>query len=162
MKLREKYGLPEDTAVKEMSKDSWKHLVRSKVTDQGRKSLINISESKKKTCGLKYGNTFQTQNYLTSYPAEAANIIFRLRSKSTNVLDNRGVHDKECRLCGSAMETQQHAINCAMIAKNCSPLSLSFLYGEVPQNDEVTREIVNRFLMFEENLKQKLSSHSDE
>ena len=162
MELREKYNFPADTAIKEISKDSWKRMVKTTVTGRAFESLKHLSKSKKKTQCLEYGSTLETQEYLKKYPAEVVNVIFKLRSKSTNVLDNRGIHDQVCRLCGSALETQQHAINCATIAKNCSPLSLSTLYGEVDENDEEVREIVKRYLMFEKQLKQKLSSHCDE
>ena len=98
-----------------------------------------------------------------NYNTDCVTTIFKLRSKSTNVLDNRGIHDTKCRLCGGAKETQQHAINCAKVVGNNYPLSLTPVYGNVPLNDSQIKEIVKRFSMFEEALKlTKITSPSSD
>ena len=66
-----------------------------------------------------------------------------------NFLHNRG-SDALCRLCGAAKETQEHAINCPIIAKGGSLLSLNDIYGIVPTNNTKVRQIVERFNAFEE------------
>ena len=161
-KLCKKYKLPDDETIREISRNNWKQTVKTAVTLVAFESLLNKSTSAKKTQSVQY-ESFQTQKYIMNYNADRVTTIFKLRSKSTNVLDNRGIHDTKCRLCGGAKETQQHAINCAKVVGNNYPLSLTPVYGNVPLNDSQIKEIVKRFSMFEEALKlTKITSPSSD
>ena len=118
-------------------------------------SLLAEANSKKKTCDLTFPTKFTPQNYLLSYRSDVATVIFKLRGRSVNCLANRG-SDGVCRLCGHTKETQEHAINCPEIVDGGEFLNLNSLYGDVPLDDVKIREIVFRFLLYEEKLLAKV------
>ena len=59
-----------------------------------------------------------------------------------------------CRLCNSAYETQDHVVNCPEIADGHECLNLNILYGVVPVDNPTVREVVRRFEMFEERIRE--------
>ena len=148
------YNLPSDEEIENMSRESWKKMVKTSVSKRAMDMLIDECKKQSKTRHLQYeenSSSFQPQEYLSIYPAEDAIVILKLRSRSVNCLNNRG--DKGlCRICGGAAETQQHAINCWRIAQDRQPLLLGKVYGEVKQDDKIVVEIVRRYRLFEKNL----------
>ena len=148
-KLKDRYNLiinEEDLAS--MSKESWKNLVNKRVAEYAFRSLTEQCKAMSKTKHLHYEDSHKIQKYLVIYPFEIANIIFKLRGRSSNCRNNRGDHG-ECRLCGSFDESQSHCINCPKTECN-TPLSLGIIYGNIdPENTDVV-EVVARIKRFEE------------
>ena len=131
---------------------AWKRLVKNNVRQKAKNSLIEKAKSMKKTCSLEYTDgDFAIQQYLLSYPFEAT-IIFKLRGRSTNCLENRG-RKESCRLCKGGTETQNHMINCPEIASGKYPVSVTELNGEIPSDDKRVLEIVDRVTRFENMVK---------
>ena len=152
-----KYDLPTDEEeVIKMEVDTWKTKVKKSVHLVAQASLLAEANSKKKTGDLTFPTKFRPQNYLLSYRSDVATVIFKLRGRSVNCLANRG-SDGVCRLCGHAKETQEHAINCPEIVDGGEFLNLNSVYGDVPLEDIKIREIVSRFVLFEEKLLAKVA-----
>ena len=147
-KMRKKYDLPKDDDLAKMSKYSWKNMVNKVVTNFAFKLLVEKCKAMSKTSHLQYQDTFKIQRYLVSYPFDVANVVFKLRGRSTNCLTNRG-DDGDCRVCGVTEESQNHCINCPDIFNDNGPISLATLYGEVASDDKEVMEIVDRFNRFE-------------
>ena len=117
--LCEKYNLLsyEEDAIKCMSKDSWKTLVRKNVETFWFNKLVQECVSMKKTQNLKY-DALRCQDYLVAMSPLDAQIIFRLRTRSVSCKGNMSsAHraDMSCRLCGECDETQEHITNCSKI-----------------------------------------------
>ncbi len=152
-RMRDTYSFPEDDAILEMSRDSWKEHVEEVVMQEGRKSLLKKCQSLSKTSSLEYKDgCTATQEYLLTYPFHTASLIFKIRGRSTNCLANRG-RKEQCRLCKSGIETQNHAVNCPSVVCEKPPLQIAELYGNVQPNDENVIEIVERYTLFENALK---------
>ena len=152
-KLLHMYNLTVDEEqIAKLSRDKWKEEVKKAVEENALKSLLEDARSKKKTCDLYFPEKLQMQEYLSSYTSDISTVIFRLRSRSVNCLKNRG-SDGLCRLCSNAVETQEHAVNCPVIADGGQYLNLKEVYGQVPHRSSTIREIVSRITMFEEKIK---------
>jgi len=151
-KMRMEYNFPEEEVLSAMTRYTWKTKVKKTITESVRKLLIEKCKSMSKTGSLQYNDLFKLQEYFLSYPFDVANVIFKLRGRSTNCLENRG-QKKNCRLCGSGLETQNHGLNCPIVARGAEPMSMKLLFGDVPSKDKDVMEIVTRFNRFEEALK---------
>ena len=159
-KLLRKFGLPvEEEVIKDICETTWKEIVKKAVRGFVWKSLTTDCKSKKKTQELIFPDTWHTQEYLFSYASVVAITIFKLRGKSVNCLHNRGssqnLQERWCRLCGVAKETQEHAVNCPKIANGGVYLNLKNIYGIVPTDNPIVRQIVTRFTLFEESVLEK-------
>ena len=149
-KLLVKYNLPSDEQnIVGLSRDTWKSRVKQAVVAEAVKVLLSDAKSKKKLSDISLPNTLKTQEYLMAYSSDISIVIFKLRGRSVNCLKNRG-SDGPCRLCGHAKETQEHAINCPIIASGCELLSLQDVYGTVPLGEKRIRDIASRWMLFEE------------
>ena len=150
--LRQTYSLPhDDEEIAKQSPDEWKKTVKMKVVYEAHKELLQMCKSKKKTSSLSFSAKFDPQPYLISYTTKIAISIFKIRGKSTNCLANRGSNEN-CRLCGLEPEDQEHVLNCEQIRNGGRVLSLHSLQNEVLTNDEVVKEIAERFLEFQEKI----------
>ena len=155
-KLLSKYNLPEEEKdIQQLSHCAWKQKVKRAIRNEALNTLLAEAKSKKKTSDMTYTNKLKPQKYLLSYNSNIATIIFKLRSRSVNCLNNRG-SDGLCRLCGNAKETQEHAINCPKIASGGRFLDMKDVYGEVPlENNSNIIEIVERIELFEKILENR-------
>ena len=110
-------------------------------------TLTEQCKGMSKTKHLHYEDSHKIQKYLVTYPFEIANILFKLRGRSSNCRNNRGDHG-ECRLCGRSDESQSHCINCPRTNYD-TPLSISIIYGNIePENADMV-EVVARIKRFE-------------
>ena len=134
------------------SKNDWKLLVNTAVTNVAFKSLTTICRNKAKTSHLQY-DTFTPQPYLATCPTDVSAFLFRLRSRSLNCKDNH--HESYpnliCRKCNVEIERQQHIINCRSIFPNVSHLLLDeLLLSNLEPNMVFVRRIMDRYLKFHE------------
>ena len=144
------YNLPVDEqAIVSTTKDSWKAQVKKAVIEIAVQDLIAEVKTKKKLAHIEFSAKLETQKYLSSYSTDVATVIFKLRGRSVNCLSNRGSDDM-CRLCGSTQETQEHAVNCGEIVDDGQYMDLRDIYGDVPLDDSKVRDIVSRYVRFEE------------
>ena len=158
--IKAKYGFPKNDVISKMSRESWKNLVREKITEEARKLLLEKSQSMSKTKQLIYEDAkFETQKYLLSYPFHTASTIFKIRGRVINCLGNHG-RKEPCRLCNTSTETQNHAVNCPGVVSERPPINIEDVYGDVDIEEEVVVEIAERVHLFENALKQKCDKES--
>jgi hypothetical protein len=152
--LRRFYGLStDDCEISVLSETEWRGIVKKVVRRYAHNVLLQDCQNKKKTQNISFSDYFVTQQYLTSYPTKVALTIFKVRSRSTNCLANRGSSDA-CRLCGYVAEDQEHVLNCEQIRNGGRELSLRSVELEVPVDEEVVAEIAERFLLFQEKIEE--------
>ena len=151
LELMELYGIQYDEEqISEMSKYSWKRLVKEKVQAVAFSNLIEECSSMKKTKHLKY-ESFGCQTYLTSMSPVDACVLFKARLNSVNCKGNMpsAFQDMTCRLCGDAVENQQHIVNCVHVRGEKTCLDVSEVYD--PDADAgVLEELCLRLRHFEE------------
>ena len=122
VKLREKYEISEgDEEIKNMSKESWKNLVKTKVYNVVLKELCEKAAQQKTARNLTY-STIGIQEYMNKLPSENARKIFHIRSGSIDLRGHRRYkygNETSCRLCGYESETVTHVVNeCPWITRN--------------------------------------------
>ena len=112
--LLSKYDISlELNEVKEMSKASFKDLVKKHVRQHAFDELKIECQSKKKTSKLNYSE-LKLQPYFSSMFPGDSKAIFQCRSGTLDIKDHRPYKykDKVCRGCGQADETLHHIMNC--------------------------------------------------
>ena len=112
VKLMEKYEISLDNA-QNMSKMSFKELVKKKVNAVALANLRGQCQGKGKTKELAY-EALKPQEYLAHlYPSQAKAVMMG-RSKTLNIKEHRPFMYKDmvCRRCGKEEETLQHIVNC--------------------------------------------------
>ena len=99
--------------VKKSSRESFKALIKRKISDTALKELTKDCAEKRKTSSLHY-TALKPQDYLSHLYPKHAKIVFQCRSKTLDIKDHRSYkfNDRVCRKCGSAEETIQHITNC--------------------------------------------------
>ena len=146
--LKVVYGLPSNDKIASMSKGEWKGTVKRAVRDKAREFLLNEASSKKKLKDVSFTDKFKPQPYLKRHSSKIAQTLFKIRGRSTNVLENRGSHG-DCRLCGEEEETQEHILNCVKIRGQAQTLSLVTI-KQMHDAPDVLVEIAERFMKFQE------------
>ena len=112
VKLMEKYKIRLED-VQNMSKGSYKELVKKRVKNVAMTSLIEQCQSKGKTKELVY-QALKPQEYLAQLYPSQAKAIMQGRSKTLNIKEHRPYMYKDllCRRCSKEDETLQHIVNC--------------------------------------------------
>jgi len=105
--------------ITSMSKNVFKEKVKKAVNEYAFEKLKAECREQKKTGGLKY-EKFTAQPYITSMYPDMAKIIFRCRSRTTNIKDHAKYQhsNSTCRWCGVAEETLDHVVNCGETEEN--------------------------------------------
>ena len=118
--LMKKYSihLSEDQ-ITSMSKNVFKTKIKKAVSEYAFAKLKDECRAQKKTGSLKY-DEFKAQSYLSSMNPDMAKMIFRCRSKTTNLRDHTKYKhsDSSCRWCGVNEETLNHIVNCGESEQN--------------------------------------------
>ena len=114
-KLMAKYTIVmSEEEIKEMSKDSFKRMVKLAVKKVAFEELRKECRSKEKTEKLVY-DELKTQEYLTKLCPSQSKLIFKCRSKTLNIKEHMQYKYRDnnhCRWCGVCDETLGHIINC--------------------------------------------------
>ena len=99
--------------VKNSSRESFKALIKRKISDTALKELTKDCTEKTKTSSLHY-TALKPQDYLSHLYPKQARIIFQCRSKTLDIKVHRSYkfNDRVCRKCGIDEETIQHITNC--------------------------------------------------
>ena len=99
--------------VEEKSKESFKKLVKTRVTESAFEELKQECQEKKKTKSLVY-TSFSPQDYLNHLYPSQAQVIFKCRCKTLEIKDHQRYryNNNTCRRCGSQDETVEHIVNC--------------------------------------------------
>ena len=115
LNLRKMYSFSEtDSEIAKMSKEKWKKMTRSKITQYVFNTLKLKSNSLKHIQKLETHNTFERQEYLTKLSPTHARKIFQIRA---GIIDFKAVRkyvygdDKKCRLCKEHDESTEHVVN---------------------------------------------------
>ena len=120
-KLMEKYAIVMSVEeIAEVSKDSFKRLVKLAIKKVALKELKEECRSKEKTAEISY-DELKPQEYLTKLGPSQSKIIFKCRSKTLNIKEHmqykyRG--NNHCRWCGVSDETLAHIVNCGYEGKH--------------------------------------------
>ncbi len=147
--LLSKYQL-QDTDVKTLTKDEWKLLVDSRVTDIAFKSLRTQCLTQTKISGLNYLE-FKPQPYLLKSPSDVASFVFRFRARNLNCKNNhhKSFPNITCRLCHVEIEDQNHVINCSNLFS--STLNTDHLLAtDLELNISFVRQMMDRYKKFHE------------
>ena len=98
------YGLPEDlSVVGNLSKESFKRMVKNGVHFKMAEKLKNECSNLQKTADLTYDEMLQTQQYLKEMYPEEARLILQARSRTLDIKTNNAFKFQEddmlCRKC---------------------------------------------------------------
>jgi hypothetical protein len=113
-KLRETYNISlTDDEIRNLSKDTFKRIVKSSIVETSFAELVNDCCSKKKTSNLTY-NKLKLQDYLTKLLPWQSKLITRCRSKTLDIKSHQNFKysDNLCRWCNIDEETLDHIVNC--------------------------------------------------
>ena len=116
------YGLPEDlSVVGNLSKESFKRMVKNGVHFKMAEKLKNECSNLQKTADLTYDEMLQTQQYLKEMYPEQARLILQARSRTLDIKTNNAFKFQEddmlCRKCGQEIEELEHIVNCGHAEK---------------------------------------------
>ena len=112
--------------IKNMSKDTYKKMVKKAVNQEAHKVLSDECSSKKKTSQLQY-SSLKLQPYMQKMNVENTRVLFQCRAKTLDIKDHRQYkyEDRMCRKCNDADETIEHILNCGYPPEDaCDPLVL--------------------------------------
>ena len=144
-----KYDLV-DTDYCNISKDEWKCIVDTNITDYAFIQLKNECSKMTKTYHLRY-ETFEQQPYLSSCPSHIARLIFKIRGRILNCRDNHHTSNEitTCRVCNIHIETQSHTINCKTVFPSHPTISIQTYMSSTFEVDlNQLQEIENRHKHF--------------
>ena len=142
--LRKMYGLHQsDSDIADMSKYSWKELVKNRITSFHFNMLTDELKQLKHIIVKPYSHLEQ-QSYLTSLSPQQARHVFQIRA---NVIDLKAVRkywykDTVCRLCGDETEDTKHIVNV------CPQIERTFEIELQTDNVEELREMAKRYSSF--------------
>ena len=104
--------------VEKLSKESYKNMVKIRITDSAFSALELECHGKKKTENLSY-KALKPQEYLSLLYPSQAQTIFKCRSKTLAIKDHQHYkYDNNlCRRCEEEEETIEHIINCGYADK---------------------------------------------
>ena len=148
LELRERYSITKsDMEIAEMSKESWKRLVKKKVGSKALSDLNEEASKQKKSLHLLPYQEHTRQEYMNKLSPKFTRKIFHIR---TGTVDLRGVRsykygtDKTCRLCKSGEETVEHVVN------ECTSMEHQHKFGNIStSNCDELNEIARRCLDFD-------------
>ena len=113
-RLRVNYEIDQtDADVSRMSNDSWKRIVKQKVTAQALTDLNSEAAQQKNAQNLLPYTSFECQEYITGLLPNEARKIFHIRSGTVDLRSVRkySYTDTSCRLCQQDTETVEHVVN---------------------------------------------------
>ena len=144
-----------DVSPSDMSKSSWKQMVKDKVRAYAFNTLVNEASVKTKICHLTY-TTFTPQPYISKFPPKVASVVFKIRSKNIECKANRksSSSDMLCRLCKTSGETQEHIINCPCVKhEDEEDLDISPIMNQDTENhSKLAADVCERLRRFHEKL----------
>jgi hypothetical protein len=147
--LIKELNLPNDEMViTSTTKQQWKRLIKSAVTNKALDELNNDCLGKKKTAGVPRYASLKKLSYFDSLHPSEARILFKIRASVFDIKANRSYfyEDETCRLCGGVREDTLHVLNnCAKVAKSIN-VPITDIYDLA---EESTREILYRFDSFQ-------------
>ena len=144
--------------IKEMTKDRWKNIVKNTIQQKTFMKLEAKKQTHSKVKDLEHIR-LEMQDYfmpngIKDMNKEEVQLIFKIRSKSTDVKMNRKnqFETHECSVCSMENESQEHIYLCDQIWKLKKqrkmeiPKFEEIMYGNLKQKVKVTR-------IFQENMK---------
>ena len=154
-KLIQDLNLPiDEVEIRSTSKQQWKNLIKTTITNRALDELNDDCTSKKKTSGVPRYESLQKQPYFDSLHPSKARILFKIRAFVYDIKSNRSYayKDEICRLCGAEKEDTLHVLNnCPKISKSVD-LQINDIYDS---SEQCIHEIVNRFLSFQTQVNEK-------
>ena len=129
------------------SKEVWKASVKKAVKTKAFSMLQEECQLKSKTKLIEY-DSFKCQEYLLDFDWKSASILFKLRGGVADCRVNKksSAGDLSCRLCGLADESQEHVVNCGLVADD--HIDIRQVYGHISSRNEEIVEIINRYDRF--------------
>ena len=113
--------------------------------------LTTTSAEKSKSKKLSY-DALRTQPYLLDLSPTLARLCFRFRTRTYNCKANQKgsyEHNELCRLCASAVEDQDHVVNCSVHSENS--IDLSRVFGSnIAEDFEFVQELKTRSDRFQD------------
>ena len=148
MRLRYEISLS-DEEVSQLSIGEWKKIVNDKVDEVVFRELVQEAKASSKTKELDY-ELLECQKYLFTMDTFSARRIARLRSRTFACKANHKSaygNNLSCRTKGcSAVETQEHLLNCRNIQGDVCEVDSTFvkkgdLDGDIPRLRELLRRV---------------------
>ena len=141
--------------IKSMSKIQFRNIVKQKIEEKTLEKLEKIKQSHSKAKFLEH-NKLRMQKYLQpnseNIRKEEAQLIFKLRSRMTNVKKNfKGKFDQqECRACKIEGEDQKHILECKILNKNLEKIEYEKIYnGTVSEKLKIARRFKSNMEILE-------------
>ena len=99
--------------ITEMSKETFKGVVKKAVKEYAFQKLKDECKVKSKTKNVNY-EKFVAQEYIKKLNPAMARVIFKCRSKTLNIKEHTMYNNNHqtCRWCGVTDETLEHVVNC--------------------------------------------------
>ena len=142
--------------IKNMKKIQFRSLVKQKIEEKTLKKLEKIKQTHLKVKILEH-NKLRMQKYLQpnseKIRKEEAQLIFKLRSRMTNVKTNfKGKFDNlECRACEIEDETQKHILECTILNKELEKLDYEKIFkGAVSEKMKIARRFKSNMDVLEQ------------
>ena len=130
-----------------MKKEHYMIMVKNKIMVKTFQKMEERKRTHSKVRNIEYEH-MKMQKYLKpnqcKIKIEEAQLIFRLRCRSTNVKVNlKGIYDSlECTACGLEEESQIHVIKCKKLNENRVEKNVKYeklFYGTVEEKLEIAR-----------------------
>ena len=132
--------------IKSKSKDTFKNLVKKKVSEKALDVLLEMKERHSKMKNLNY-TSLEMQQYLKEkrISKSQAQIIFRFRTRMEKFSENfkGGKPTNPCPVCTSSKDTQSHSFSCLPIQDN---MDISGSFDDVykqPISDDLAKTLEN-------------------
>ena len=142
--------------IKNMKKPQFRSLVKLKIEEKTLEKLEKIKQTHSKVKILEH-NELRMQKYLQpnseKIRKEEAQLIFKLRSRMTNVKTNfRGKFDNlDCRSCEIEDETQKHILECTILNKELEKLDYEKIFkGAVSEKMKIARRFKSNMDVLEQ------------
>ena len=147
--LRKVYGITEsDGEIVELSKESWKHRIKKKVSEHALSELKNDALRQKWSSNTNLPSKLENQNYLCELPSKNARKIFHARAGTIDLRAHRKYmygEQKQCRLCDGDEENVVHVVN------ECPSIPRQYQVDDVYNADTVQLlEVSKRLIKFDD------------
>ena len=158
--LRNFYGIAEsDREIVELSKESWKHRIKKKVSEHALSELKNDALCKKWSNDINFPLKLENQNYLCELPSKNARKIFHARAGTIDLRAHRTYmygEQKQCRLCNGGEENVVHVVN------ECPSIPRQYQIDDVYNGDTAQLFEASKRLIRFDDLVEELFDATDE
>ena len=138
-----------ESQMKQMTKDQFKRIVKTKIEFLAAKSLEKIKNSHSKTKNLKL-TSFTPQKYLLSKNLKISEVqtLYKLRNNMIDVKESFKYsyrNDMWCKMCRLFQETQQHLLDCPKIRLRLKgivkfeSISYNMIFGSIMNQEKFAK-----------------------